>query len=57
MTPSQTAKHYGCKSLKEVADLTDQSVQTLINWHRDKPKLFKAVCIGANHMKCMPASA
>lgn len=56
MTPSQQAKYYGLKSLKEVADLTDQSVQTLINWHRSKPKLFTAVCIGANQMKNQPTT-
>lgn len=46
MTPSQTAKHHGCKSLKQVSDLTEQSEQTLINWHRDKPELYRIVCIG-----------
>lgn len=50
MTPSQTAKHHGCKSLQQVANITKQSVQTLINWHRDKPELFKVVCIGAANM-------
>lgn len=46
MTPSQTAKHHGCKSLAKVARLTKQSEQTLINWSRYKPELFQVVCIG-----------
>jgi hypothetical protein len=46
MTPSQTAKALGCKSLSQVAQLTGVSLQTLSNWHKDKPELFKVVCIG-----------
>jgi len=46
MTPSQTAKALGCKSLSQVTQLTGVSLQTLSNWHKDKPELFKVVCIG-----------
>lgn len=46
MTPSQTAKHHGCKSLAEIARITKQSEQTLINWHKHKPELFNVVCVG-----------
>lgn len=46
MTPSKAAKAAGLKSLREVQDLTRQSAQTLTNWHRDKPELFKIVLLG-----------
>jgi len=45
-TPSQAAKALGCKSLSQVTQLTGVSLQTLSNWHKDKPELFKVVCIG-----------
>ena len=46
MTPSQQAKAAGLKSLTQVMELTGVSLQTLTNWHRDKPKLFKTVILG-----------
>ena len=46
MTPSQEAKSAGLKSLTTVSDITGVSLQTLTNWHKDKPKLFKAVVAG-----------
>ena len=46
MTPSEKCKQAGLKSLKEVSDMTETSVQTLINWHTSKPRLFDAVVIG-----------
>lgn len=46
MTPSQQAKAAGLKSLAAVSDISGVSVQTLINWHRDKPKLFGLVLAG-----------
>jgi hypothetical protein len=46
MTPSQQCKQAGLNSLAEVSSLTGVSVQTLINWHRDKPKLFEVVING-----------
>ena len=46
MTPSQQAKAAGLKNLLQVCELTGQSAQTLTNWHRDKPELFKIVLLG-----------
>lgn len=46
MTPSQQAKAAGLKSLTQVMNITGVSLQTLTNWHRDKPKLFKVVLLG-----------
>lgn len=46
MTPSQTAKAAGLKNLLEVQTLSGVSAQTLANWHRSKPDLFKIVLAG-----------
>lgn len=56
MTPSQQAKAAGIKSLKQVSEMQGfkpcgrpvVSVQTLINWHRDKPLLFANVLAGCS---------
>ncbi len=53
MTPSQQCKQAGLSSLAEVSNLTGVSVQTLINWHRDKPKLFEVVINGCVYFKNM----
>lgn len=45
-TASQVAKKCGLKSLQEVADLTGVSLQTLINWYKNKPNLFCIVILG-----------
>lgn len=47
MTASQKAKQLGCKSLTQVAELAGASLQTLTNWHKNKPELFYVVCVGA----------
>ncbi len=47
MTPSQQAKSVGLKSLTQVSQITGVSLNTLTNWHRDKPELFRIVLIGA----------
>ena len=47
MTPSEQCKAAGLKSLAELAKISGVSVQTLINWHRDKPALFATVVAGA----------
>jgi len=47
MTASQKAKQLGCKSLTQVSELTGASLQTLTNWHKNKPDLFYVVCVGA----------
>ena len=46
MTPSQQAKEAGLKSLSQIKDLTGVSLQTLTNWHDNKPELFKVVIAG-----------
>lgn len=46
MTASEAAKYFGCKSLAQIARQTKQSAQTLTNWHKHKPELFIAVCVG-----------
>jgi hypothetical protein len=48
MTASQKAKQLGCKSLTQVAELTGASLQTLTNWHKNKPELFMVVCVGVS---------
>lgn len=45
MTASQLAKQHGF-NLKKVEELTGLSRQTLINWHRDRPELFKIIILG-----------
>jgi len=46
MTPSQQAIEAGLESLAQVIKLTGQSRQTLANWQRDKPDLFRIVLTG-----------
>lgn len=46
MSASQLAKQLGCKSLKQITDKTGTSLQTLTNWHKNKPDLFYVVCVG-----------
>lgn len=41
MKPSEHCKAAGLKDLKELSEITGQSIQTLINWHRDNFELFK----------------
>ena len=50
MTPSQQAKSAGLKSLLQVSEITGVSIQTLSNWAKNKPKLFRAVLLGANNI-------
>ena len=45
-TPSQQAKAAGIKNLAAVTQITGVSAQTLTNWHRDKPELFRVVLAG-----------
>lgn len=47
MTASETAKAAGLASLKELAEMSKQSPQTLTNWHNNKPELFDLVVKGA----------
>lgn len=46
MTASQKAKEMGLRSLTQVSEHTKTSLQTLINWHNNKPDLFHVVCVG-----------
>ena len=46
MTPAQQAKSIGLNSLTQVSQITGVSLNTLTNWHRDKPELFRIVLIG-----------
>lgn len=46
MTPSQQAKEAGLKGLSQVSALTGVSLQTLDNWNKSKPDLFKVVLAG-----------
>lgn len=47
MKPSEKAKAAGMKSLAELAEISGESVQTLNNWHKNKPRLFDLVLKGA----------
>ncbi|CAH9012051.1 hypothetical protein VPHF27_0030 [Vibrio phage F27] len=44
MTPSQTAKQLGCKSLAQVARETKTPIRTLRDWFASRPLVFKALC-------------
>lgn len=54
MTPSEQAKATGLKSLSQVRDMLGTnknghpmvSLQTLNNWHKNKPLLFAVVLAG-----------
>jgi hypothetical protein len=46
LTASQQAKAAGLKSLAVVTQITGVSPQTLINWHKHKPDLFRVVIAG-----------
>jgi hypothetical protein len=46
LSPSRQAKAAGLKNLTQVSELTGTSLNTLTNWHRDKPKLFAVVLSG-----------
>ncbi len=47
MKASEQVKAAGLKSLSELAKMSRQSSQTLINWHAKKPELFDLVLKGA----------
>ena len=46
MKPSEKCKLAGLKSLAELAEITGESVQTLNNWHKNKPRFFDIVLAG-----------
>lgn len=45
-TPAEQAKAAGLKSLAVVVEMTGVSYQTLTNWHKNKPELFRIVIAG-----------
>jgi hypothetical protein len=47
MKPSEQCKLHGLL-LTQLSEITKQSQQTLINWHKSKPELFESVVIGAS---------
>jgi len=47
MKASEQVKAAGLKSLSELAGMSRQYSQTLINWHTNKPELFDFVLKGA----------
>lgn len=46
MTAAQQAKEAGLKNLSQIKELTGVSLQTLTNWHDNKPDLFAVVVAG-----------
>lgn len=57
MTPSEQCKAAGLNSLAQLSRISGVSVQTLINWHRNKPMLFAAVVDGAVVLSKLPSNA
>ena len=47
MKPSEKCKAAGLKSLAELSEITGESVQTLNNWSKNKPRVFALVLRGA----------
>lgn len=54
MTPSQSAKAAGLHSLSEASRISGVSLQTLHNWHRNKPRLFAVVLAGCVAVRALP---
>ena len=46
-TPSQYCKANGLRGITHLAELTGESRQTLINWHKNRPRTFKLLVLGA----------
>jgi len=46
MKSSEVVKSMGLKSLKQVAEITGRSEQTLIQWHKFDINFFKVVVLG-----------
>lgn len=57
ITASQLAKSLGAKSLADVSKKTGISPQTLNNWHKNRPKLFKILIIGCKNYEASICSA
>lgn len=50
-TPSQYLKENGIKGIKELSEISQVSRQTLGNWYREKPELFRLLMMGAKAHK------
>jgi DNA-directed RNA polymerase subunit RPC12/RpoP len=46
-TPSEQCRNAGLASLSELSRISGVSIQTLRNWHKNKPVLFALVIAGA----------
>ena len=46
MKAHEQAKAYGLKRLNQLTEYTEAKAETLRRYHREKPKLFKALCLG-----------
>ena len=55
MKPSEQCKAAGLKSLVELSQITGESQQTLINWNKNKPRLFAVVVAGARLVQVLEA--
>jgi hypothetical protein len=51
ITTAKSAKEAGLNSLAEVSRISGQSPQTLDNWHKHKPELFRVVLAGCLSIK------
>jgi len=51
LKPSEVCKEAGLSGLNELSAITGVSLQTLINWHKKKSKLFSVVLAGAVALK------
>lgn len=51
LKPSKICKEAGLKGLVELSEITEVNDTTLINWCRNKPKLFRTVVLGAVQIK------
>lgn len=47
MKPSEICKSAGLKSLAELSEFSGESVQTLNNWYKAKPRRFELILKGA----------
>lgn len=54
MTPSEQCKAAGLSSLAELVRITGVGERTLINWHKNKTKLFETVIAGAMQLRDEP---
>lgn len=57
LKPSRQCEDAGLDSLAELARISLVSKQTLINWHKNKPILFRVVLAGAAFIKRLDKGA